>query len=111
MAPSLLMKNLIKLAIVTLVLGGSAFVAAPKVDAGVSFGFSVGGPRWGVSVGHTPAYRYYGPRYRPAPVVVRPAPRVRTTTVAYGGRRGGVVVKQKSYRPYRPYRRGRVVVW
>jgi len=106
------MKHLIKLAIVTLIVGGAAFVAAPKAEAGVSFGFSVGGPRWGVAVGHTPAYRYYGPRYyRPAPVVVRPAPRVRTTTVAYGGRRGSVVVKQKSYRPYRPYRRGRVVVW
>jgi len=102
------MKTLLKLTVFALVLGTAGWFGTPKAEAGVSFGFSVGGPRWGVAVGHTPAYRYYGPRYRARPVVVRRGPRVRARPVVYGSRRG--VVVRRGYGA-RPVRRGRVVVW
>ncbi len=104
------MKLLSKLAVAALIFGGSTFLTAPRAEAGVNFGFAVGGPRWGVAVGHTPAYRYYGPRYY-APsrrVVVRSAPVYRRKTVVYGSRRSGVVVRKNVRRPYVGRR---VAVW
>ena len=56
------MKSIFKTAIIAAVFAGAIFASTPSADARVRFGFSYNTPRYGFSVGHSPAYFYSSQR-------------------------------------------------